>query len=131
MWRVVKKINHFGKLDRSAPVYVCTHNVRAQSVNDSDDNAIFLDPLVSPANNEFHPLFRPVSEEFLNVVHERLEMDEKVGFRAMNNILQTWINEVDENRKIGGGVTSFEKLSGLINFGDKVRKIVCNQCHAV
>ena len=121
----------FGKLDRSAPVYVCTHNVRAQSVEDADDNAIFLDPLVSPHNNEFHPLFRPVAEEFLDVIHERLEMDEKVGKKAVNNILQTWINDVDENRKIGEGVTSFEKLCGHLNFGDKTRKIVCNKCHAV
>ena len=55
----------YGKLDRSVPLYVCTHNIRAESTADENDNSIFNDPLVSPSNNEFHPLFRPVSEDFL------------------------------------------------------------------
>ena len=32
----------FGKLDRPTPVYVCTHNIRAESTRDDDDNDVFL-----------------------------------------------------------------------------------------
>ena len=121
----------YGKLDRSVPLYVCTHNIRAESINDDDDNTIFNDPLVSPSNNEFHPLFRPVSEDFLEVVCERQGNDEREGLKGLNTILQSWIDEVDKDRKIGNGVTSFEILSEQMNFGDNVRKVICSNCHTI
>ena len=121
----------FGKLDRSAPVTVVTHNIRVQSIKDDDDNSIFLDPSVAPWNHEFHPVFRPVSETFFKVVEKRIEKDQIVGRRAQNQVLQLWIDEIEEDRIAGKGMTSFEKVSECMNFGAKERKICCRKCHTI
>ena len=102
------KYQHFGhgKLDRSAPVSVCTHHIRLESLGDNDDNSIFKDPINCPSNHEHHPVFRPVSPDFLPVVKARIEGDAKYGRRAADRILQTWIDELQRDRDVGGGKTS-------------------------
>lgn len=102
------KYQHFGhgKLDRSAPVSVCTHHIRLESLSDNDDNSIFKDPINGPSNHEHHPVFRPVSPDFLPVVKARIEGDAKYGRRAADRILQTWIDELQRDRDVGGGKTS-------------------------
>ena len=77
----------FGKLDRSTPVNVVTHNIRVQSVTDRNDNAIFLDPALAPWNHEFHALFRPVKEDFFEVVESRVVKDKEMGRKARNQVL--------------------------------------------
>ena len=121
----------FGKLDRSTPVFVSTHNIRVESVTDNDDNDIFDDENISPYNHQFHPLFRPVKPEFIKVVEERIKSDEKNGQLAANTILQAWMDEISEDRKVGNGVTTFEKICDRLNFGTSSRVIMCQKCHAL
>ena len=125
------KFQHFGfgKLDRSTPVFVSTHNIRVESVHDDNDNEIFEDENISPFNHQFHPLFRPVSSEFIKVVEERIKADEINGQLAVNTILQNWIDEIIEDKKVGNGLTSFEKISERFNFGSSSRIIICQKCH--
>ena len=131
--RGCSKFQHhaYGKLDRATPVYVCTHNIRAESLNDNDDNEIFMEPDVAPSENEFHALFRPVGEEFISVVKARIEKDEISGNKAVNAIIENWLNEVHKDAQVGGGITSFEKANDLLNYGRGCRKVVCQVCHAI
>ena len=115
--------------DRSTPVCVVTHNIRAESVYDKDDNSIFLDENIAPFNHQFHPLFRPVKPEFIQVVEERIELDRTHGQLAINTVFQHWMEEVCEDREVGNGVSSFEKLSDRLNFGSPSRLIICQKCH--
>ena len=121
----------YGKLDQSAPVSVCTHHIRLESITDCDDNSIFKNPELAPSNHQHHPVFRPVSSEFYSVVMARLENDAKYGLKIADTILQNWIDEVKIDKDIGGGKTSFEKLSELLNFGEPERKIICQKCHTI
>ena len=109
---------------------VCTHNIRVESVRDDEDNAIFLDEDISPFNHQFHPLFRPVKPEFIQVVEERIKADESNGQLAVNTVLKKWLDETSEDNKVGEGVTSFEKLSERLNFGSSSRLIICQKCHS-
>ena len=118
-----------GKLDRAAPVTVVTHHIRVESLQDKDDNAIFLDPSIAPCNFEHHPVFRPVDDNFLSVVEARLEQDAKFGRQASDKIVKTWIEEVKNDKQVGGGTTSFEKVREMLNFGTGSRNIVCQKCH--
>ena len=119
----------FGKLDRSTPVVVCTHNIRAEAVDDYNDNEIFEDEKMVPSNHQFHSLFRPVQPEFFKVVEERIGRDKENGLKAANTIQQKWMEDIIEDRKKGGGVTSFTKVSQHLDFGDACRRIVCQNCH--
>ena len=83
-----------------------------------------------PSNNQFHPLFRPVGPEFINVVEERIQSDQENGQKAANTVLQKWIEEIIEDRKIGNGVSSFEKVAKGLDFGTPYRMIVCQACHS-
>ena len=123
--------NAFGKLDRSTPVSVCTHNIRAipDKENRTNDNAIFKDSDVLPANNEFHALFRPVSQDFLNVVLDRQEQSAKKGRKAMNKMLKHWLDEVQMDSKIGLGKTASEKLCEKLDYGTSERMVICVKCH--
>ena len=121
----------FGKLDRAAPVSVVTHNIRVESVIDRNDNAIFLDPKVAPFHHEFHPLFRPVGEEFFEVVEKRIDQEKEAGHKALNQILQHWIDETVQDATAGNGKTSYEKISERLNFGSAERKICCVLCHTI
>ena len=120
---------NFGKLDRSTPIFVSTHNIRAESVSDFNDNEIFEDERVAPYNNQFHPIFRPVSPEFLKVVEERLQRDENNGLLAANTVLEKWLDEIIEDKKAGKGITSHEKICQKLNFGSSQRVIICQKCH--
>ena len=121
----------FGKLDRSIPVNVCTHNIRAISSDESreNDNHIFRDPDVMPSNNEFHALFRPVAGEFIEVVLDRQEKAARKGRHAMNKVLQQWIEEAWEDREVGMGKTAAEKLCERMDYGISERSIICVKCH--
>ena len=121
---------HFGhgKLDRTAPVTVLTHNIRVESLCDKDDNEIFREKNVSPFNNEHHPVFRPVGKNFLEVVEARVEKAAKLGRQARNTVLQTMIEDIDNDRKLGAGKTSHEKVSEQMDFGTG-RKVCCQKCH--
>ena len=119
----------FGKLDRSTPVEVSTHNIRVESEHGIEDNEIFKNEKVAPYNFEFHPIFRPVNPGFIKVVEERLECDRKNGQLAVNTILQSWMTEVIEDKKVGDGMSSFEKMSARFNFGLSARTVICQKCH--
>ena len=119
----------YGKLDRSTPIFVTTHNIRAESVNDNNDNEIFEDESVAPFNHQFHPLFRPVSPSFHRVVEERVKRDATNGQLAVNTVFQKWIDEIKEDKNTGQGVTSFEKIADRLNFGPAMRSIICQKCH--
>ena len=67
---------------------VCTHNIRVESIRDDEDNAVFSDEDISPFNHQFHPLFRPVKPEFIQVVEERIKADESNGQLAVNTVLK-------------------------------------------
>ena len=125
------KYQHYGigKLDRATPVFVSTHNIRAESATDMDDNKIFKEENVVPYNHQYHPLFRPVGPEFYKVVEDGIKMDEESGLRALNTVQQKWIDEVNEDRQIGGGLTSFQKLSEGLDSGTPDRIIICQKCH--
>lgn len=120
-----------GKLDRAAPVNVVTHHIRVESTSDSNDNAIFLDPNNAPCFHEHHALFNPVDENFYDVIKARIEVDAKHGREARNRVLQHWLDEVNKDTEAGGGKSSFEKVSEMLNYGDSFRKIVCQICHEV
>ena len=129
--RGCSKFQHFsfGKLDRSTPVHVSTHNIRVESTTDQDDNSIFEDENISPYHHQFHPIFRPVSSDFLQIVEERVKSDEMNGDLARNTILEKWLKELSEDRNVGKGVTSFEKIEKRLNFGKSLRSIICQKCH--
>ena len=67
--------------------------------------------------------------EFLKVVEERIKSDEESGLKAANTVMQKWIDEIIEDRKVGSGVTSVEKVSQCLDFGAACRMIVCLKCH--
>ena len=117
------------KLDRSIPVLVSTHNIRAESDHGVQDNEIFKNEKVTPYNSEFHPIFRPVDPEFVKIVESRVNCDRKHGQVAANTIMEKWMTEVIDDKKVGKGKSSFEKVSDRLNFGSSARTVICPNCH--
>ena len=45
--------------------------------------------------------------------------------------MQNWIDEINDDRLVGKGKTSYEKISEQLNYGPRGRKICCRKCHTI
>ena len=111
-----------------ASVSVQTHLVTYEN-EDDPYCTIFKDENMGPATTDFHPLFRPVSGDFLEIFKIRLKIDEELGYRGISLILNTFLQDVINDIKIGGGVTSLSILRRLSETNSGNVKKVCERCH--
>ena len=112
------------------PVHVVTHVVNYENKTDEID-PLFKNKDVKPSENDYHPLFRPVSVDFLWVFKARIKQDENTGKKVINVVLAQFLREVYNDVKAGDGQSSISKLHRLnqINSGEMPK--VCSRCHFV
>ena len=113
-----------------ANVKVVLHLVSYENESD-EENVVFKSNEVAPFANDWHPLFRPVSLDFLAVFKMRIKMDEEIGHKVINVILGQFLSEMLADVKCGEGESTISKLFRLnqVNAGEIPK--VCTQCHFV
>ena len=100
--------------------------------NETDEkNELFKNEELSPSFNDWHPLFRPVSVDFLSVFKRRVKIADDVGQKVIRVVLDKFLSEVFEDVKCGKGESSMSKLYRLsqVNSGNFPK--ICNKCHYI
>ena len=128
--RGINKLQKHSQLRYNRPeaaVEVLCHCVVYENDHDLDDQ-VFKDAKIAPSANDWHPLFRPVSEDFFRIFKIRIKLDEDLGQKVIWTILNQFLTEVSEDVKSGEGQSSLTKLLRLkeTNSG-KVPKL-CSKC---
>ena len=113
-----------------ACVSVQTHLVVYENGEDQD-SSLFKREDVGPSFTDFHPLFRPVSLDFLEVFKLRLKKDEDLGFKIISSMFNTFLSEVIEDVRTGNGDSSISKLSRLNETNCGLNPKVCLKCHSI
>ena len=97
--------------------------------NKDDANCLlFKNENIGPASTDFHPLFRPVCDDFLKVFKIRMKLDEEVGYKVISVILETFLSDVVNDIKNGGGITSLSKMRRLSETNSGLLPKVCSKC---
>ena len=126
----IQKHSRFKWKRNEAHVSVQTHLVVYENENDRD-SSFFKRQDVGPSSTDFHPLFRPVSADFLYVLKARLKQDEDVGYRVITRILETFLSEAFQDVSTGDGVSSLSILQRQYEANSGFLPKVCLKCHYV
>ena len=94
--RGINKLQKHSQLRYNRPeaaVEVLCHCVVYENDHDLDDQ-VFKDGKIAPSANDWHPLFRPVSEDFFRIFKKRIKLDEDLGQKVIWTILNQFLTEV-------------------------------------
>ena len=113
-----------------ACVSVQTHLVVYENQEDKE-STLFKREDIGPSSTDFHPLFRPVSDDFLRIIKLRLKKDEDLGYKIISSIFSTYLIEVIDDVKAGKGTSSISKLNRFYDTNCGMDPKVCVKCHVI
>ena len=129
--RGINKIQRHSRLKmkrEEANVKVVLHLVKYEN-EDDEKSELFKAEEISPAFNNWHPLFRPVSVDFLSIFKKRIKIAEEIGHKVISVILNNFLMEVFEDVKSGNGESSMSKLSRFSQMNTGNFPKICVKCH--
>ena len=124
----IQKHNRLKWNRAEAAVSVQTHLVVYENSEDKE-SLLFKNSDMGPDCTDFHPLFRPVSSDFLHIFKIRLKIDEEVGHKVCSVILTNLLGEVIKDVECGKGVSSLSLLQRLSETSSGKLPKVCTKCH--
>ena len=126
----LQKHSRFKWKRSEAHVSVQTHLVVYENEEDVD-SLLFQRNDAIPSTTDYHPLFRPVSIDFLHIFKARLQHDEDIGYKVVAKILSIFLQEALQDVKVGNGVSSLSILQRQYEANSGYIPKVCQKCHFI